>query len=134
MRKHFKTISSLLFLTTILILPYFVFAQASTTPISENSSMLNKLNSVAGNGGYNTGTNAGLMVVIGTIVQAVLSLLGAIFIILMIYAGIVWMTASGNETKVEKAQGMIKTSIIGLIITLSSWAIWSFIFTNFIAK
>ena len=133
MRKHFQIISSLLFLTVILILPYFVFAQDVATS-SENSSMLDKLSSVAGNGGYNTGANGGLMVVIGTIIQAVLSLLGAIFIILMIYAGIVWMTASGNESKVEKAQGMIKTAVIGLIITLSSWAIWSFIFTNFIAK
>ena len=96
--------------------------------------MLDKLDSVAKSGGYSTGAESGLMIVVGTIIQAVLSLLGAIFIIFMIYAGIIWMTASGNEQKVEKAQGMIKTSIIGLIITLSSFAIWLFIYANFIAK
>jgi hypothetical protein len=130
MRKHFQIISSLLILTAVLILPYFVFAQSGP----EDSSILNKLSTVADNGGYNIGANSGLMVVIGTIVQAVLGLLGAIFIILMVYAGFLWMTAAGLEPKIEKAQSIIKTSIIGLVITLSSWAIWSFIFANFIAK
>jgi ABC-type phosphate transport system auxiliary subunit len=47
----------------------------------------------------------------------------------MIVAGFQWMTAAGNETKVEKALSMIKTAVIGLIIVLAAYAITYFIFT-----
>ena len=129
MRKQLKLISSLFILTAVLVLPYFVFAQ---TPTAERS-MLQGLTLVAENGGYaTTGENNDLMSVVGLIIQAVLSLLGAIFIIIMIIAGYGWMTASGNEQKVEKALSTIKRAIIGLVITLSSWAIWTFILQKLI--
>jgi len=129
MRKHFKSIASLLALTIVLVVPYLVFAQDRDT-----GGMLQKLNTVANTGGYVIGESSSLTLVVGLIIQTVLSLLGAIFIILMVYAGYTWMMAAGNESKVEKAQSMIKTSIIGLVVTLSSWAIWSLIFNNFIIK
>lgn len=129
MQKHLKTLSSLLILTFVLILPYFVFVQTSG---AQEEGMLDRLNSVAGSGGYAVGQDASLTYVVGLIIQAVLGLLGAIFIILMVYAGYTWMTAAGNEPKIEKAKTMIQTSIIGLVITLSSWAIWTFILSNFI--
>lgn len=129
MQKHFKTLSSLFILTFVLVLPFLVFAQTSTP---QKEGMLNNLNSVATEGGYVIGENANLPTVVGTIIQAVLALLGIIFIILMIYAGFTWMTASGNETKIDKAKNMIQTAIIGLIITLSSWAIWTYLLSSFI--
>jgi cytochrome bd-type quinol oxidase subunit 2 len=130
MKKHFKTLSSLIVMVMMLILPYFIFAQTS----GAEDGMLGRLNTVAGTGGYVTDpTVANLPIVIGMVVQAVLSLLGAIFIILMVYAGYTWMTASGNEPKIDKAKDMIQTAIIGLVIVLASWAVWTFIFKNFIA-
>lgn len=128
MKKHIKTISSLITLTIILTLPYFVFGQTSGT----EDGILTRLNSVAGKGGYDVAGGADLTSIVGLIIQAILGLLGAVFIILMVYAGYTWMTAAGNEPKIEKAKEMIQTSIIGLIIVLSSWAIWAFILKNFI--
>lgn len=128
MRKNLKLISSLLVLTAILILPYFVFAQTDTAA----NPMLGTLTDVAKSGGYATGDSSNLMTVVGTVIRAVLGLLGAIFIILMIIAGYSWMTASGNEQKVEKALSSIKRAVIGLVITLSSYAIWTFIFEKLI--
>lgn len=117
---------------SLLVLPYFVFGQNSGT----EEGMLDRLNAVADTGGYVTGggESGGLAYVIGLIIQVVLGLLGAIFIILMVYAGYTWMTAAGNEPKIDKAKDMIQTAIIGLVIVLSSWAIWTFIFTSFISK
>ena len=114
----------------ILVLPYFVFVQTSEA----EEGMLNRLNTVAQTGGYVTGEGSSLPYVVGLIIQVVLGLLGAIFVILMVYAGYTWMTAAGNEPKIDKAKDMIQTAIIGLVITLSSWAIWTFIFNNFINK
>lgn len=72
--------------------------------------------------------NASVGGIIATIIQAGLGLLAAIFLVLMIYAGFQWMTASGNETQIKKAQDTIKTAIIGLIIVLAAYAITYFIF------
>lgn len=131
MRKHLKPIFSLLTLTILLVLPYFVFAQDQAS----TSTMLGRLRNVAIKGGYaSTTDNYSLMAIVGLIIQAALGLLGAIFLIIMVIAGYNWMMSSGNEQRVEKAQNMIKRAIIGLVITLSSWAIWTFIFTNFISK
>ena len=64
---------------------------------------------------------------IGVIVQATLSLLGIIFIILMIYGGGLWMTAKGNEQQVDKAKDLITAAIIGLIIVVAAYAISYFV-------
>jgi len=50
----------------------------------------------------------------------------------MVYAGYNWMVARGEEEKVTIAKDTIKRAIIGLVITVSSYAIWNFIFSNFI--
>ena len=64
---------------------------------------------------------------IGQIVGLVLSFIGVAFLILMIYAGITWMTAQGNDQTISKAKDLIVSSIIGLIIVLAAYAITSFI-------
>lgn len=60
---------------------------------------------------------------IGTAIAAVLGILGVIFLVLTIYAGLLWMTAGGNTDNVKKAKAILTNSVIGLIIVLSSYAI-----------
>jgi len=91
-----------------------------------NAFETNKLQSVA-HGNYNTSVNINQTV--GFIIQSLLSLLGVVFLVLVIYAGITWMTAEGDESKVEKAQKIMRNSIIGLVITVSAYAI-SFLILN----
>lgn len=64
---------------------------------------------------------------VGLIIGAVLSFIAVIFMILVIYAGILWMTARGNEQQVERAKTLLVQSIIGLIIVFSAYAITRFI-------
>lgn len=68
--------------------------------------------------------------IIGKIVGAGLAFVGVLFFILMIYGGILWMTAQGNDQQVEKAKGLITAAIIGLIIVLSAYAITAYIGTQ----
>jgi hypothetical protein len=84
----------------------------------------NTLAPVAGKG-FNTETS--LNQIIATIVQTILGLMGVIFMLLIVYGGVIWMTAEGEEAKVEKAQKILKNAIIGLIIVLSAYAISYFI-------
>jgi len=66
----------------------------------------------------------------GQVIGIVLSFVGVLFFILMIYAGILWMTAQGNEQQVKKARDLLINAIIGLIIVLAAYAITSFIGTE----
>jgi len=64
---------------------------------------------------------------IGKIVGIGLSFIGVIFLILIIYAGVMWMTAAGNEAQVTKAKDIIIAATIGLVIVLSAYAITRFV-------
>lgn len=69
----------------------------------------------------------------GTIISAALSLVGILFLLLMVYSGYLWMTARGDEQQVEKAQKIIRGTVIGLVITLSAYAITLFITTRLLS-
>jgi len=114
---------------TIIIVGQLLFG-GHTVKAYSTSSVMNNLESVA-RGSYDVNTNENtLLDNIATIIQVVLGLLGTIFVILMIYAGILWMTAGGNDTQVKKAQNIIQRAAIGLLIVVLAYAITYFIFQN----
>jgi len=69
-------------------------------------------------------------VTIGNIIKGLLGLAGTLTIIMMVYGGLLLMTASGNEKTIGKAKQIIVWTAIGLVIIFSSYAILTFIFTN----
>jgi len=71
--------------------------------------------------------NTDLLTIIGTIISVVLGLLGVIFLILIIYAGVLWMTAGGSEDKVKRAKSTLINGTIGIIIVLGAYGIATFI-------
>lgn len=73
-------------------------------------------------------------VVVGRTINVALTMVGLIFLVLMVYAGYLWMTARGKEDQVEKAQEIIRTSIIGLIIAVGAYSITSFIVPRILEK
>lgn len=89
-----------------------------------------KLDTVGEGAGYSAQTADSLTNTIGTLIQTLLGFLGVVFLILIIYAGLLWMTAAGNEDKVKKAQSILMSSVIGLIILLSAYAISYFVISN----
>lgn len=54
------------------------------------------------------------------IVSIFLGFLAIIFIILVLYGGYLWMTAAGNEQRVEEARNVLKRAIVGIIIVLGA--------------
>lgn len=82
------------------------------------------LGTVAGETGLE---EADLTETIGKLIGVLLSFLGVIFLLLIIYAGFTWMTARGDSKAVDKAKDMLVTSVVGLVILLSAYAISSFV-------
>lgn len=68
--------------------------------------------------------------VLAMVIKGFLGLLGIIFLFLIIIAGYNWMTAAGDEEKVNKAKETIQRAIIGIIIIISAYAITYFVFKN----
>lgn len=65
--------------------------------------------------------------VIASIVKALISFLGVIFFLLVIYGGFMWMTAQGNDEQVARAKKIIINSTIGLVVIMLAYAITWFI-------
>lgn len=80
------------------------------------------LNQAAGQAGYDV-SQTSVNPIIETIIQVALSFLGVIFLILTIYGGFLWMTASGNEDQVGKAKRILTAAIIGLIVVVAAYAL-----------
>ena len=70
---------------------------------------------------------------IGAIIQVILGFLGVVVVILIIYAGFLWMTAGGNSDQVKKAKDLMINAVIGLAIILSAYAITAFVLTKLLA-
>ena len=89
------------------------------------------LNTAADKAGYETDNpKNNIENYISGIITLVLSMLGVLFLILIIYGGFLWMTAMGNEEKAKKAKNLITDALIGLIIVLAAYAIAYFIINS----
>lgn len=84
---------------------------------------------VAKDAGYNT-RETDIVVLIGVIIQSALTLLGVVFLVLMVYGGYLWMTDRGNEDQVKRSKALISAAIIGLGIVVSAYAISYFVISK----
>lgn len=138
-KNHLQAFFGITIITAFLVLPFLVFAQPQDQPPidpsfenqTEDNRALNKLKLIGGGSGYKEDIT--LATATGQVVRAALSLLGIIFIFLIVIGGYKWMTAGGNEENVKIATNYIKRATIGLIVILSAWAIWFFIASKFAA-
>ncbi len=63
----------------------------------------------------------------GNIISALLAATGMIFLVITVYAGVMYMTAAGDEAKVKKGKAMLVQSMIGLIIIIGAYAFTKFV-------
>lgn len=73
------------------------------------------------------GTKSAPLVVV-SIINWSLGLLGLIAVTLILYAGFRWMTASGNEDNIEKAKEILLAAIVGLALILAAFGIAQYVF------
>lgn len=122
MKNNFfkKLITTTIFITILFVLSP-VNVNADIFNNNKKEEFQNNVNDIAINTGYST--DRSLEDIIGTAIRVVLSVLGVVFLFLMVLAGQNWMRAGGNEEKVQKAKNQIKSLVIGLIIILAAYAI-----------
>ncbi len=64
-----------------------------------------------------------LIVIIAKIINGFIMLLGLVAVIIVLYGGVLWMTAQGREEQVLKAKKTLINGVIGLIIIILSYVI-----------
>jgi hypothetical protein len=79
---------------------------------------LNEANTIGLPGGNNDPKAAAV-----SIVQYLMTFLGIIAVVIILWGGFQWLTAGGNEDKVGSAKKTIIAGVIGLIIIIAAFAI-----------
>ena len=110
-----------LFLIILILLPSVASAGGLKNAFGANS----PLDTVAKQAGVEDVGD--VQTVAGRVINTALTMVGIIFLLLMVYGGYLWMTARGEEEQIKKAQKVITSSVIGLIVVLSAYAITVFV-------
>jgi hypothetical protein len=86
---------------------------------------LDRARGVAGAGGITTTTH--LPELVGNIINSVIAMLGVVMVVLIVYAGFLYLTAAGDDDKVGHAKKILINSVIGLALVFTAYAITSFV-------
>ena len=65
---------------------------------------------------------------LGTIIKAVLGIVGSLALVMFIYGGVTWMLAAGNAERVTKGKNILIWATIGLVVIFSAYALVTFVF------
>jgi hypothetical protein len=79
---------------------------------------------------YTQGGTTDLATLAGSLISEAIGLLGILLLGLLLYGGVIWMTAGGDKAKVEKATAIIRNAVIGLIIVVLAYAISDFVLSS----
>lgn len=71
-----------------------------------------------------------LPVIVGSMIKIAMGLLGIIVLVLIVYAGFIWMTAAGDDKKVASAKAILKNAVIGAIILFLAYSITAFVLSS----
>jgi len=117
---RFLLIMTAVFIISLFITPFIVAQAAPLTTLETGISFA---------GGIGLGTTDP-RVMAANIIRMALGVLGIIAVIIILYAGFLWMTSQGESDKIEKAKKMMINGLIGLVIILASYAIASFVISK----
>jgi hypothetical protein len=115
-RKKFVGLLTLLLVVGLVAVPLVALAGTGLTQTQSSSGL----------------GNADVATVAGGIVRALIGLLGAIFLVLIVYAGLLWGTSAGNSERVGKAKQIIVAAVIGLILVMAAYTIADFAIVSLI--
>lgn len=71
--------------------------------------------------------NADVPTIVGNVVKTVLPLVGSLFLIMFVYGGFLYMTASGDEKKVSSARKTLFNAVIGMAIVMGAYTIVAYV-------
>lgn len=104
---------------------------AFIAPGTVSAQVFEGLEITAGQAGYED-AETDISVIVGNVIQSILGLLGIAFMLMLVYAGFLYLTARGERDNVERAKRLIRQAVIGIIIVSASFVIANFVLTELI--
>ena len=77
--------------------------------------------------GAGVGDKKDISVIASSVITTVLSIVGILFFILIVYGGFNWMMARGNDAQIKKSKDTVFAAVIGLVVILGAYAITTFV-------
>ncbi len=116
-----------MFLASALGLVVVAWLLASTHPVLAQSAVTTISEGLDTAAGTSYSTELTLTVFVGNMIRTLLAATGIVFLIITVYAGILYMIAQGETEKIKKAKSMLTSSVIGLIIIVGAYAITRYV-------
>lgn len=117
MKKYFLIVASVLALVVGMFTVRPVLAQSFL------NDTFDQLDATGGKGGAEYSAPQDPRLIVSRIVKILLTLVGTVVFILMLYAGYQWMMAGGNDEQVTQAKATIRNTTLGLIVILSAYGL-----------
>jgi hypothetical protein len=93
----------------------------------QSTDILNTIGEKSGYGAAGEVTEGAIAQKAGNVIGLVLGFLGVVFLFLVVYSGIQWMTAGGNDEKITKARNRMIQAAIGIAIISLAYALTRFV-------
>lgn len=119
--------------TTIALLSVVGLAATVNLALSATPALASAKSEVLGGAGATGMTGGGVTVEGGitSVVNVMLFILGAIAVIVIIIAGIMFTVSAGDPARAKKAKDAILYAVIGLVVALLAYAIVNFVVDAF---
>lgn len=98
-------------------------AAADVAPSSDASSSAGGLSTAKSYGYQPPLGNLSIPQLVARIISKALPVIGALFFLMFVWGGALWLTAGGDDTKVKKARQTLVNAAIGLFIVMGAYAI-----------
>lgn len=122
--KYVQIIVMAIVVFALILIPKGIFAAQTAGDL-----LLGGATSTAGKAGVDI-NGPEVQNLVGSIVSGALTLVGVLFFLLMLYGGITWMLARGNDEYSKRALNTIVAAIVGLIVVGASYAITQFVINS----
>lgn len=107
--------ASFLLTTSVVVIPA-VSAQTTTSTAGSSMTLTDPLGGI------------GLIGIINRLVLTFLGVVGAIALLVFVYAGVTYMTAGGDDARVTRAKDAMKYAFIGLALIMGAYVLTNFYF------
>ncbi|KKR91930.1 MAG: hypothetical protein UU95_C0024G0021 [Parcubacteria group bacterium GW2011_GWC2_42_12] len=132
---RFKRFIKIGILAAVILLAMFSAVNFSSAGNFLKDNVLDNISKDAQNVGVTAGYNLDspddkALILVQTVINIFLSIIGVLLLVYILYAGYNWLTAQGEEEKVTKAKDTLKRAIVGAIIIVAAYAISIFVMSG----
>ncbi|MBU1132640.1 hypothetical protein KKC32_05360 [Patescibacteria group bacterium] len=109
---------------SFLLIFNFTLMSSNVLAVTAQETAISGLDETAGEANLEQGDPA---TTIGAAIGVLLGVLSVVLLVIVVYAGVTWMTAGGKEDVVKKSRSMLIEAVLGLLVCLLAYSFTTFV-------